>query len=219
VDINTEVGVVHDIQLQELRLYTDFGRCCRPLFIVDRQALRIKKSHIRMLQGLVEEQKLVWQARPRPGRPRAPPPPRRPRSSRLLLICLTACALLNPRHSGSSAAPSSVRRVPFTARPGTPARGRARPAPRAGRWARGAGAAGGGAQLMRRGAQDLVYRGFIEYVDTEEEETTMIAMELRDLRSAAEDHRGSSPTCARPYPMTTPYTKPLLGLAGNQRSY
>jgi len=64
-----------------------------------------------------------------------------------------------------------------------------------------------------------VYRGFIEYVDTEEEETTMIAMELRDLRSAAEDHRGSSPTCARPYPMTTPYTKPLLGLAGNQRSY
>ena len=118
---------MHDIRLQELRLYTDFGRCCRPLFIVDRQALRIKKSHIRMLQGLVEEQKLVWQARPRPGRPRAPPPPRRPRSSRLLLICLTACALLNPRHSGSSAAPSSVRRVPFTARPGTPARGRARP--------------------------------------------------------------------------------------------
>jgi hypothetical protein len=58
-----------------------------------------------------------------------------------------------------------------------------------------------GAARGRRGArvpQDLVYRGFIEYVDTEEEETTMIAMELRDLRSAAEDHRGSSPTCARP---------------------
>eukprot|EP00884_Botryococcus_braunii_P011421 jgi/Botrbrau1/2027/Bobra.0047s0010.2 len=30
VDINTEVGVVHDIRLQELRLYTDYGRCCRP---------------------------------------------------------------------------------------------------------------------------------------------------------------------------------------------
>ncbi len=33
-------------------------------------------------------------------------------------------------------------------------------------------------------------------MDTEEEETTMIAMELRDLRAAAEDTRGSSPTCA-----------------------
>jgi DNA-directed RNA polymerase beta subunit len=82
VDINTEVGVVHDIRLQELRLYTDFGRCCRPLFIVDRQALRIKKSHIRMLQGLVEEQKLVWQARARPGRQRAPAPRSCPGSAR-----------------------------------------------------------------------------------------------------------------------------------------
>ena len=61
MDINTEVGVVHDIRLQELRLYTDFGRCCRPLFIVERQALRIKKSHIRALQGEDVEQKLVWQ--------------------------------------------------------------------------------------------------------------------------------------------------------------
>ena len=49
-----------------------------------------------------------------------------------------------------------------------------------------------------RGGQDLVYRGFIEYVDTEEEETTMIAMELRDLRAAAEDTRGSSPHVCRP---------------------
>lgn len=46
VDINTEVGVVHDIRLQELRLYTDFGRCCRPLFIVEDQSLLIKKSDI-----------------------------------------------------------------------------------------------------------------------------------------------------------------------------
>ena len=29
--------------------------------------------------------------------------------------------------------------------------------------------------------QELVHRGCIEYVDTEEEETTMIAMEIRDL--------------------------------------
>lgn len=69
VDINTEVGVVHDIRLQELRLYTDFGRCCRPLFIVERQALRIKKSHIRALQGEDVDQKLVWQASPARLRP------------------------------------------------------------------------------------------------------------------------------------------------------
>ncbi|KAK9837485.1 hypothetical protein WJX81_006043 [Elliptochloris bilobata] len=103
VDINTEVGVVHDIRLQELRLYTDFGRCCRPLFIVERQALRIKKSHIQALQGVEgTTEKLEW--------------------------------------------------------------------------------------------HDLVYRGFIEYVDTEEEETTMIAMELRDLKAAAQEGaRGSAP--------------------------
>ena len=32
--------------------------------------------------------------------------------------------------------------------------------------------------------QELVHRGCIEYVDTEEEETTMIAMEIRDLEAA-----------------------------------
>ena len=46
MDINTEVGVVHDIRLGELRLYTDFGRCCRPLFIVEDQKLRISKQDI-----------------------------------------------------------------------------------------------------------------------------------------------------------------------------
>ncbi|KAK4347150.1 hypothetical protein RND71_033489 [Anisodus tanguticus] len=33
VDVNTEVGVVRDILLKELRIYTDYGRCSRPLFI------------------------------------------------------------------------------------------------------------------------------------------------------------------------------------------
>lgn len=37
------MGVVHDIRLQELRLYSDAGRCCRPLFIVEDQQLIIKK--------------------------------------------------------------------------------------------------------------------------------------------------------------------------------
>ena len=39
----SQVGVVHDIRLQELRLYGDAGRCCRPLFIVEDQQLLVKK--------------------------------------------------------------------------------------------------------------------------------------------------------------------------------
>lgn len=53
IDVNTEVGVVRDIRLKELRLYTDYGRCSRPLFIVENQRLLIKKRHIRALQQRV----------------------------------------------------------------------------------------------------------------------------------------------------------------------
>lgn len=44
-----QVGVVHDISLNELRLYTDYGRCCRPLFIVDQLSLKIKKGDVNRL--------------------------------------------------------------------------------------------------------------------------------------------------------------------------
>ena len=54
VDINTEVGVVHDIPLQELRLYTDSGRCCRPLLIVEDQQLLLKKGDIAALANREE---------------------------------------------------------------------------------------------------------------------------------------------------------------------
>eukprot|EP00897_Mesotaenium_endlicherianum_P010856 jgi/Mesen1/979/ME000012S00529 len=50
LDVNSEVSVVRDIRLKELRLYTDYGRCSRPLFIVQNQRLLIKKPHIEMLQ-------------------------------------------------------------------------------------------------------------------------------------------------------------------------
>jgi DNA-directed RNA polymerase II subunit RPB2 len=43
-----------------LRLYTDYGRCCRPLFIVKDQKLIIKKSDILRLQN-TEEVKYGWQ--------------------------------------------------------------------------------------------------------------------------------------------------------------
>jgi len=100
VDVNTEVGVVHDIRLAELRLYTDYGRCCRPLYIVDDTpegpTLRIRPRHIREL------------------------------AQRL----------------------------------------------------------GDGEEESRFGWDDLVAQGLIEYVDTEEEETTMIAMTIDDVAEA-----------------------------------
>ncbi|CAL0300888.1 unnamed protein product [Lupinus luteus] len=92
VDVNTEVGVVRDIRLKELRIYTDYGRCSRPLFIVDKQRLLIKKKDIHALQQ--------------------------------------------------------------------------RESPEDGGW------------------HDLVSKGFIEYIDTEEEETTMISMTINDLVQA-----------------------------------
>ncbi|PJF17090.1 DNA-directed RNA polymerase subunit beta [Paramicrosporidium saccamoebae] len=51
-DINSEVSIVRDIRDQELRLSTDAGRCCRPLFIVDdgQQRLLLRKAHIAQLQ-------------------------------------------------------------------------------------------------------------------------------------------------------------------------
>ncbi|PWA70974.1 DNA-directed RNA polymerase family protein [Artemisia annua] len=49
-DLSTEVGVVRDIPLKEVRIYTDYGRCSRPLFVVKNQRLAIKKSDIDKLQ-------------------------------------------------------------------------------------------------------------------------------------------------------------------------
>lgn len=59
-DINFEVSIVMDLQRQELRIYTDDGRICRPLFPVvyenpetqggwQKPMLRIRKSHMAFL--------------------------------------------------------------------------------------------------------------------------------------------------------------------------
>jgi len=52
-DIDAEVSIVRDIAEGEIRIYTDAGRICRPLFIVDQDAqeLVIKKHHIARLQS------------------------------------------------------------------------------------------------------------------------------------------------------------------------
>eukprot|EP00271_Cylindrocystis_brebissonii_P022832 TRINITY_DN8941_c0_g1_i2.p1 TRINITY_DN8941_c0_g1~~TRINITY_DN8941_c0_g1_i2.p1 ORF type:complete len:1189 (+),score=261.50 TRINITY_DN8941_c0_g1_i2:389-3955(+) len=99
-DMNHEVSVVRDILLQELRLYTDYGRCARPLFIVDKQRLLIKKAQIKAIQDkapIIGDEPNEW------------------------------------------------------------------------------------------GWQALVQKGFIEFVDTTEEETTMIAMTIGDVTAARAD--------------------------------
>jgi hypothetical protein len=50
VDVNTEVGVIHDYALRELRLFTDYGRTSRPLFIVEEgNQLAFKRQHLEAL--------------------------------------------------------------------------------------------------------------------------------------------------------------------------
>jgi DNA-directed RNA polymerase II subunit RPB2 len=49
-DIDAEVAIVNDIKGREVRIHTDLGRICRPLFVVGKdQRLAIKKHHIRKL--------------------------------------------------------------------------------------------------------------------------------------------------------------------------
>jgi DNA-directed RNA polymerase II subunit RPB2 len=48
-DITAETSIVRDIRERELRISTDAGRVCRPLFIVENQQLLIKKAHIEKL--------------------------------------------------------------------------------------------------------------------------------------------------------------------------
>jgi hypothetical protein len=61
IDIDAEVSIVRDIPESEVRIYTDAGRICRPLFIVNDQELAIKKHHISQLQGFLPDQKrFTW---------------------------------------------------------------------------------------------------------------------------------------------------------------
>ncbi|CAI0550255.1 unnamed protein product [Linum tenue] len=48
--VNSETGVVKDFRFKELRIYTDHGRCRRPLFVVERQRLLIRKQDILRLK-------------------------------------------------------------------------------------------------------------------------------------------------------------------------
>ncbi len=49
--IVSEVSMIRDIREREIRIYTDAGRICRPLLIVEHQKLLLKKHHIQSLKG------------------------------------------------------------------------------------------------------------------------------------------------------------------------
>ncbi|XP_065578696.1 DNA-directed RNA polymerase II subunit RPB2 [Artemia franciscana] len=57
--IVSEVSMVRDIQDREIRIYTDAGRICRPLLIVENQRLLLKKTHIEQLKEK-EYNNFVW---------------------------------------------------------------------------------------------------------------------------------------------------------------
>ena len=42
--------MIRDIQDREIRIYTDAGRICRPLLIVENQKLLLKYNHIKLLK-------------------------------------------------------------------------------------------------------------------------------------------------------------------------
>lgn len=49
--IVSEVSMVRDIRDREIRIYTDAGRICRPLLIVENQKLLLKKRHMEQLKN------------------------------------------------------------------------------------------------------------------------------------------------------------------------
>ncbi|KDE07885.1 DNA-directed RNA polymerase II subunit RPB2 [Microbotryum lychnidis-dioicae p1A1 Lamole] len=64
-DIAYEVSVVRDVRERELRLHTDAGRVCRPLFIVEDHRLVLTRHHIDALQNedsedRPDEKRLKW---------------------------------------------------------------------------------------------------------------------------------------------------------------
>ncbi|CAD6188327.1 unnamed protein product [Caenorhabditis auriculariae] len=56
--IVSEVSMVRDIRDREIRIYTDAGRVCRPLLIVENQRLALKATHINRLKDT--ENKFSW---------------------------------------------------------------------------------------------------------------------------------------------------------------
>eukprot|EP00041_Stephanoeca_diplocostata_P005102 m.56360 g.56360 ORF g.56360 m.56360 type:complete len:1192 (-) comp15578_c1_seq5:179-3754(-) len=56
--IASEVSIYRDINAKEIHIYSDAGRICRPLLIVENQNLLLQQSHIDMLKD--REQNFMW---------------------------------------------------------------------------------------------------------------------------------------------------------------
>jgi DNA-directed RNA polymerase II subunit RPB2 len=56
----SEVSMVRDIRDREIRIYTDAGRICRPLLIVEDSKLLLKRKHIESLKDR-EYSNFSWQ--------------------------------------------------------------------------------------------------------------------------------------------------------------
>jgi DNA-directed RNA polymerase II subunit RPB2 len=56
--LHQEISIVRDIRERELKIWTDAGRSCRPLFIVKDQILKIKQKHIKKLTN--EDENYGW---------------------------------------------------------------------------------------------------------------------------------------------------------------
>ena len=48
--IVNEVSMVREIREREIRIYSDAGRICRPLLIVEKQKLLLKQRHVDLLK-------------------------------------------------------------------------------------------------------------------------------------------------------------------------
>ncbi|KAJ1932829.1 DNA-dependent RNA polymerase II, partial [Linderina macrospora] len=62
LDMSFEVSIVRDVREKELRIYTDAGRVCRPLLVVDNLQLLLKKAHIQQIEAtdVNEENAYKW---------------------------------------------------------------------------------------------------------------------------------------------------------------
>jgi DNA-directed RNA polymerase II subunit RPB2 len=49
--LEPEIAVIDDIQDREVHVWTDSGRCCRPLFVVENRRLKITMDHVVQLIG------------------------------------------------------------------------------------------------------------------------------------------------------------------------
>ena len=61
--INPFVSISFDYIMNEIKIYTDSGRCCRPLYIVDNNKLRITHSHVdRLKRKIINWNNLIVQS-------------------------------------------------------------------------------------------------------------------------------------------------------------